>query len=70
MKRELKKLFLSAWSPAEKGLLLADTLLLGVLIGWLTSPLKNGIRLFTSDTWNTYRDIYSAEAIDEEEEKE
>lgn len=33
-------MLLSDWTPAEKGLLAADLLLAGILIGWLTSPLK------------------------------
>ncbi len=40
MKDQLKKVFLRSWSPAEKGLLLADVLLSGVLLGWLTSPFR------------------------------
>lgn len=40
MKNSLKRFLLSNWSLGEKGLLLADVLLLGVLAGWLTSPFK------------------------------
>ena len=40
MKDQLKRVFLRSWSPAEKGLLLADVLLSGVLLGWLTSPFR------------------------------
>ena len=40
MKDQLKQVFLRSWSPAEKGLLLADVLLSGVLLGWLTSPFR------------------------------
>ncbi len=44
MKDTIKNLFLSDWTPAEKGLLLADVLLFGVVIGWLTAPLRHGFR--------------------------
>ncbi len=40
MKDQLKSVFLRSWSPAEKGLLLVDVLLSGVLLGWLTSPFR------------------------------
>ncbi len=51
MKDQLKQVFLRSWSPAEKGLLLADVLLSGVLLGWLTSPFRsvkpgNGSKFF------------------------
>ena len=40
MKDQLKQVFLRSWSPAEKGLLLVDVLLSGVLLGWLTWPCR------------------------------
>ncbi len=40
MRNRLKTFFLSGWTVGEKSLLLADILLFGVLVGWLTSPLK------------------------------
>lgn len=52
MKEKLKSLFLSDWSPAEKGLLIADVLLFGVLIGWITAPWKNGSGFFSNNSWN------------------
>lgn len=52
MKEKLKTFFLSNWSVSEKSLLIADVLLLGVLIGWITSPLRNGIGLFSNNTWD------------------
>ncbi|MCD7736366.1 MAG: hypothetical protein LUI07_05315 [Lachnospiraceae bacterium] len=73
MKEKVRKLFLSAWSPTEKGLLLADVLLFGILLGWLTSPLKSGIRLFSNNSWdigNCYADDEEEEFEDEEEEEE
>ena len=38
--KSLKAVFLSNWSPLEKSLLLLDVLLTGVLLGWLTSPMR------------------------------
>lgn len=43
MKEMWKAFFQKVWSLPEKILLLTDVLLAGVLIGWLTSPLKSGI---------------------------
>ncbi|MGI6017500.1 MAG: hypothetical protein ACOX8M_01620 [Marvinbryantia sp.] len=43
MKEMWKAFFQKDWSLPEKILLLTDVLLAGVLIGWLTSPLKSGI---------------------------
>ncbi len=40
MKDKLKLFFESNWSMAEKILLLADILLFGILLGWLTSPFR------------------------------
>lgn len=40
MKEKLKAFAFAAWSPQEKILLAVDLVLAGVLIGWLTSPLK------------------------------
>ena len=40
MKEKLKLFFESNWSAAEKILLLADILLFGILLGWLTSPFR------------------------------
>lgn len=40
MKDKLKLFFLSDWTFTEKCLLLADVLLVGILLGWLTSPFR------------------------------
>ncbi|MCD8022408.1 MAG: hypothetical protein LUF30_05375 [Lachnospiraceae bacterium] len=69
MKEKLKTLFLSDWSPTEKGLLIADVLLLGVLIGWLTSPIKNGL-MFFSNNGNTSTEDYSTHGPEDEENDE
>lgn len=52
MKEKVKEFFLSDWTLSEKCLLTADLLLLGVLVGWLTSPLKNGFHIFSDNTWD------------------
>lgn len=70
MKDKLKTLFLSNWTISEKCLLLADVLLLGVLLGWLTSPLRNGFRLFSGNTWDFSHNDYFEEDFDEFEEEE
>ncbi|HIR14948.1 MAG TPA: hypothetical protein IAB31_13620 [Candidatus Choladousia intestinavium] len=51
MKNWIKDNFLASWTPFEKGLFLTDVLLLGILIGWLTSPLKGGLRFFSNNSW-------------------
>lgn len=50
MKEKVKAFFVSNWTISEKSLLLADVLLLGVLIGWLTSPLKHGFSFFSNNS--------------------
>ena len=66
MKEKLKAFAFAAWSPQEKILLAADLLLAGVLIGWLTSPLKGGMRWFCDNSFGGK--FY--EAAEEEEEEE
>lgn len=70
MKEKWKTLFLSDWTPAEKGLLLADVLLFGILLGWLTSPFKNGLQFFSGNgnTWNYGSDDEEIEEFEESEE--
>ena len=46
MKEKLTAFFESDWTPAEKILLLADILLFGILLVWLTSPFKGSKRNF------------------------
>ncbi|MCC8065982.1 MAG: hypothetical protein LIO94_02600 [Clostridiales bacterium] len=70
MKEKLKLLFLSEWSPSEKGLLLVDVLLSGILIGWLTSPLKGGITLFSHNGCGNSSDEYITNDYDCDEEDE
>jgi len=40
MKNKLKEFLMSNWTLTEKCLLLADVLLAGILVGWLTTPLR------------------------------
>lgn len=70
MKDKLKTLFLSSWTPAEKTLLLADVLLFGVLLGWLTSPLRDGINLFSHNSWDFSKNDTDWEEWDLEESEE
>lgn len=65
MKDKVKAFFLSNWSLSEKSLLLADVLLLGILIGWLTSPLKNGWSILS----NNFRN-FNANCDEDEKESE
>ncbi len=61
----LKNFALSNWTPSEKCLLVADVLLLGVLIGWLTSPLRDGIHLFSDNSYDVSH-VYEEEEEEEE----
>lgn len=63
MRDKVKAFFLSNWSLSEKSLLLADVLLLGILIGWLTSPLKNGWSILS----NNFRSFKTNTGCAEEE---
>ncbi len=67
MKKWIKDNFLAKWTPLEKGLLLADALLLGVLIGWLTSPFQGGLRFFSNNSWK-FGKVNREEEEQEEEE--
>lgn len=58
MKKSVKAFFFSDWTTSEKTLLLADVLLLGVLIGWLTSPLKS--LSFFSNNFSSNRKHFGA----------
>ncbi len=68
MKDKIKTFFESNWTLSEKILLVTDVLLLGVVIGWLTSPLKNGIGICSNNTWDICNHKPCGEC--EEEEKE
>lgn len=50
--KTLKTIFLGSWTPAEKALLLLNVLLSGILLGWLTAPLKKVIINAECDTEN------------------
>lgn len=43
MKEKVLSFFQTDWTMSEKCLLITDIFLLGILIGWLTSPIKKGI---------------------------
>ena len=70
MKEKLKALALASWTPSEKILLVADVFLAGILVGWLTSPLKGGIRWFFDNTFGGKFYDVPDEFYDEEEEEE
>ena len=67
MKEKLKAFAFAEWSPQEKILLAADLLLAGVLIGWMTSPLKGGIRWLCDNSFGGK--FYESEEEKEEEEE-
>lgn len=70
MKEKLKALALANWTPSEKILLVADVFLAGILIGWLTSPVKGGIRWLCGNTFGGKFYDVPDEYCDEEEEEE
>lgn len=65
MKEKVKEFFLSNWTLSEKCLLIADILLLGVLIGWLTSTIRKGISILSHNSWEI-----GAKCVEEAEEEE
>ncbi len=74
MKDQLKNAFLRSWTPAEKGLLLVDVLLSGVLLGWLTSPFRkvaagNAAKIFV-DTFDEDDDDDEDEEDEDEDEED
>lgn len=50
---KIKEFMTSDWTLTEKVLLLTDVLLAGVLIGFLVSPIRNGIGLFSNNLLGT-----------------
>ncbi len=70
MKETLKKLFFSDWSSLEKVLLLADVLLFGVLIGWLSAPRRGGFSLLSGNSLGIKTDSDNSEEDEQEEEEE
>lgn len=56
-KEKIKEFFLSDWTLTEKILLLADVLLVGILIGFLT-PLKHGIHFFSDNDLNNNNEVH------------
>lgn len=50
---QVKAFVKTDWTMPEKILVAADLLLLGVLVGWLTSPFPKGIHRFSNDTIKT-----------------
>lgn len=68
MKEAIKIFWKKDWTASEKLLLLADVLLAGVLIGWLTAPFKGGF--FSNNRIRTINGTYPEdEDIFEEDEQ-
>lgn len=68
---KVKEFLLRNWTMPEKVLLLTDVLLAGVLVGWLTSPLKGGFFSNNLIHSNNEGDIWEdTEEWEEEEEEE
>lgn len=70
---KIKEFMNSDWTLTEKILLLADVLLAGVLIGFLISPIRNGIGLFSNNLMgtnfsNNHDNDSDNEEVEEEEE--
>ncbi|MDO4320946.1 MAG: hypothetical protein Q4C61_00330 [Lachnospiraceae bacterium] len=65
-KDKLKTFFLTNWTMSEKCLLLADVLLFGILIGWLTSPFRSGFNFFS----NNFRNFKNYQDDEDEREEE
>mgnify|MGYP004445858195 CR=1 FL=1 len=64
---KLRDFFKRDWTMSEKVLLAADLVLAGVLIGWLTSPLKGG--MFSNNTINSNNEELAEIELEEEEEE-
>lgn len=68
---KVKEFLLRNWTMPEKALLLADVLLAGVLVGWLTSPFKGGFFSNNQINSNNEGDVWDdTEEWEEEEEEE
>ena len=63
---KIKEFLHQDWTMTEKTLLIADLLLAGVLIGWLTAPFKGG--LFSNNVLGSNNENYYDEDEFEDEE--
>ena len=66
MLEKIKEFLHQDWTMTEKTLLIADLLLAGVLIGWLTAPFKGG--LFSNNVLGSNNENYYDEDEFEDEE--
>lgn len=67
MLEKVKKFLHQDWTITEKVLLIADLLLAGVLIGWLTAPFKGG--LFSNNVFGSNNENFYDETDLEDEEE-
>ena len=67
MLEKVKEFLHQDWTMTEKILLIADLLLAGVLIGWLTAPFKGG--LFSNNVFGSNNENFYDEADLEDEEE-
>lgn len=67
MLEKIKAFAERSWTMEEKILLLADVLLAGVLLGWLTSPFKGGF--FSNNIIGSQNEELIEEELEEEEEE-
>ena len=67
MLEKVKEFLHQDWTITEKVLLIADLLLAGVLIGWLTAPFKGG--LFSNNVFGSNNEnFYDEDDFEDEEE--
>lgn len=68
---KIKEFMTSDWTLTEKVLLLADVLLAGVLIGFLLSPVRNGIGLFSNNLLGTnFSNNHDDDGVEEKDHNE
>lgn len=68
---KIKEFMTSDWTLTEKVLLLADVLLAGVLIGFLLSPVRNGIGLFSNNLLGTnFSNNHDDDGVEEKDKNE
>ncbi len=69
LKEKLKEFACASWTASEKTLLVADVLLVGILIGWLTSPFRRKTGRFCNNVYGPQAADPKSSGIEEEEEE-
>ncbi len=69
LKKNLKEFACANWTMPEKTLLVADVLLVGILIGWLTSPFRRKTGWFCNNVFGPQAADQKSSGVDEEEEE-